>query len=313
MAAPVNEESPMPFWDCQVQGLDDKSQAVPLGSAPLTVGQKFFLHCEGASVLLEQEKVSLQMDKKEQYVLRLLETKDLNDHGASFIATSYLVGKNQPQSLFLTDGKSRVALHGLRYELRSVIDQKENPQRQPYGPIAPFALAWPMWFWFSLIFILLFIGTILFFRLRKRAQRKKLLQELARHGTAVSPYNQFNKDLRRLARQFPMKTEQKWETQTVANYLTEINQSFRWYLARELVVPALQWGPRQILRDIRRMDKHLYKNVRRDLPIALNELRQALQSKDKATQEDCLQLTELCRKVVETIFRARSQSPKGAI
>lgn len=313
--APAKAEvalTPTATWDCTTLGLNEKGEVTGSLSEEITVGQKFQLDCEGASVALQREKINLALPKKEKYKLRLLETKVLTENKASFVATSYFVGKNRFDEVHLTDGAQVIGLKGIEVHVKTVIDPNENPERQPYGPFAPLTVAWPLWLWLTIGAVVLVVGGFLFYKFRKSYQKKKLIQELARHGTALSPYNQFNKDMRRLSRQMPNTGTQEWPKESVQTYLKELNQLFRWYLARELIVPALQWGPGQILRDIRRNDRELYEKIRRDLIVALNEVKKALASSDKATREDCLQLTDLCRKVADAITRNSAGKKKGA-
>lgn len=282
-------------WTCAVSGLDEAGS--PTGSPPesLSIGTKFSLACEGPAASLNKDKLSLEVSKENQFALRLLETKSLSDTSAEFVATSWKSGEVKLQNPILTDGSSRVALGDIRFTVTSVL---KDEKQEPYPPWGPLALSWPIWVWIS---ALVFFGLLFFLiwgRVRYAVRRKKLLKALEKNPLAIEPYHQFNKDLRRLARQVPALSS-AWNENDRRAYLDEIDQALRWYIARTLVVPVLDQPKHEVIRDLNRKHKKLLKDLRREFTVTLTELDRARREPARMTVEDAHQIAELARNLVD--------------
>lgn len=313
-SAPTQAQPPLPKatpappdvqWSCETSQIDPKTgQATEQPTGQLTVGQKFLLTCEGPPVQLNAQKLTMELPKELKYALRLLQTKSLGETKAEFVATTYMVGDMKFQNPVLTDGTKRVGLGQFELNTATVIDPAKNPEGKPYGPWTPVQIDWPVVVWVSFGILAVAIGTVIGLAVRRSIERKRLLAQLEKHATALSPYNQFNKDLRKLNRQ--LTATKTWTSEASGQFFNELNESFRWYLARELIVPAIDSGPSWILRSIRKADPELYKNVKKDLYLALVELQKAMDAKQAASPEDAQQLSELCRVLADRITKARS-------
>jgi len=288
-------------WNCQIDtlGADQKPKGPP--QKPLTVGEKFLLTCGGDSVVLAKETLTLRLPKSEKYALRLLTIKELEPNRAQFVATSYLVAEGQLQGALLTDGSRFVALDGVELNLTSVIDPQQNPEGKPYAPPDPSGLAWPLWFWISIAIALLLIAAFALWRLVKRIQRRRFLRELDSNRTSLSPYNQLQKDLRALTRQYALGEAKSWSETQAESFANELNSAFRWYLAREFRVPALTWSDSSIVSGVKKQKRHLSQDSLKNLRLVLRELKQAKANSKKLKVFDGSQIHEMARRVSDEI------------
>lgn len=294
-------------WVCRMSGLDEKGQLTGDLKEPITVGKKFHLACEGEPVTLNGSALFLELPKELKYSLRLLETRSLTETRAEFIATTWMTGQIDLKNPVLTDGMKRVDLGELSLRSESVLDPQTNPEGKPYGPWSPQHMAYPLYVWIALIAIFALAALIFYLGLRKSMRRKRLLAELEKHATALSPYNHFNKELRKLGRQSTLESNGADDGEGARQYFVDLDRSFRWFLARELIVPALDSSPREVVREVLKVDKGLHKEIKRDLHMALTELDKALRSSKKLSSEDAQQLAELCRGLADKVARARSR------
>lgn len=311
-AAPVDdtnssttESTASGIWICKVEALSEAGMPTGPLAQPLTVGEKFGLTCEGATVPLDVNKMTLQLPKQEKYSLRLLKVQSLDENKGVFTATSYRVGEGPVTGAILSDGARSVELSGIEFNLVTSIDPQVNPESKPYAPMEPLTILWPLWLWATVAGVGLLVCAVLVSVFRRRSQRKALLAELTRHGTALTPYHQFNKDLRLLAREFPVHKPTDWTSEVAGRFAQELNRHFRWYLAREFTVPAFQWSDTLILKEIKKHDKQLHREIRQELRLALDELSKGINVRDKLSAVDGQQLVEICRKLADNVDRVR--------
>ncbi len=292
-------------WTCTMQqaSLDEKPLA-PFDKA-LTVGEKFILTCEGESITLVEETLGLSVRKEDQYTVKILRIQQLTENKAVFTATSYKVGENDLQRAIITDGSRKVALDGIKFSVSSVIDPKENPEGKMYAPPTPLALTWPTWIWITLAVIAFLLVAWLLRILQLSVRRRRFLAELKGHGTHLTPYNQFNKDMRELNRHYPIAKPKDWNATVAGPFIDKLNDCFQWYLAREFVSPTVNRSPRAIIGDLKKKDKRAHKLIAADLRLALRELRKGLAAREKITALDAQQMMEICRKVADHVHQVR--------
>jgi hypothetical protein len=128
------------------------------------------------------------------------------------------------------------------------------------------------------------------------------LRALEASAVVGSPYGHFNREMRQLGRRFPFTEGQPWPPDAAQEYVRELERSFRWFVARELLIPALDGGVKKPLRELRRRDRALARAHGPAIARGLRELRRAAGS--KLTSTDGQQLGALCRKTVDAIERS---------
>lgn len=297
--------SPPVSWACESRQLDASGNAGEALAEPLTVGQKFVLRCEGSPISgLNREKLRLELPKEHQFALRILEVKSIGETGGEFVAVTWVASEGRLEPV-LTDGNARVSLGQVELKARSVITPETNPENKPFPPWGSAILPWPVYMWVVVgVLLALLVGSILL-AVRKTLARRRLLKLLKDNAPALTPYHQFNKELRKIVRQIPGGPT-PWTPDEAQKHFTELDQSIRWFLARELVIPAIDSRPKRVVREVEKVAPNLFKEIRKDLLLALTELEKAISNAKAAKAEDAHQLTELCRRLADRIGKPRS-------
>ena len=278
-----------------------------LGTAPLSVGEKFLLACQGPEAELNPATLSLELPKEQQYDLKLLKNLGVDSHKASFVATSY-VASDKPtefKNIFLSDGKTRIALDGVSFTVKSVITQQNNPKHEAFGPQGLFGIAYPLWFWLSFACLLGYFLALAIEKIFLRFQRKKFFKLLSNHRPAISAYHQLSKELRQLTRE--QLGKQSFEAVNAAQLLRDLDQSVRWYLSRTFEFSCFDIRPIEILQKLKKQNLELEKKVGHSLLRVLIEIERlkvrAGNVKYTIKYEDAAQLIEMLRLVAEDIHK----------
>lgn len=302
-----------PAWTCEPLELSADGAPGPVLSKPLTVGDTFLLRCSGESVDLDSAKLALKLPKPSEYALRLLEARSIESGSAVFVATSYQVGEHKLAGAELGDGTKSVRLDGLSFKVASVLNpQQQQPPPQPFGPPAPRTLDWPVWVWIALACVIaVFVGGVSAVIVR-RVRRKRFLAELASAPIAISPYANFNRELRQMFRAHGVLDGQVWTAAQARAFLTELDRAFRWFTARELAAPCLR-GPAMppIARALRREPASVAK-YEASFGKAFAELDRAMRAAEglsgqepvAVSSADGRQIANLCRMAADQTERA---------
>lgn len=311
---PKAKPTPQPdaSWECDLKALDEKGNTADIPEN-LTVGTKLSLVCEGSPIELKRESLKIENVEQFKYSLILLETKDLKETGGSFIVTSWRASEMKFYPV-LTDGSKRVDLGEIEFTVASSIDPQSNPEGKPYPPWSVLEVSWPLWVWMiGAIFGLALLGVI-GFAVHISLRRKRLLKLLEKNPTALSPYNQFNKEFRKITR--PLPTLKTWSAEEAGAFFTELESSFRWFITREMIIPAIDASPARVLKELKKSDEDTHKRVKKSLFLALSELEKARRAAEAAKTgktsvkaphpDDALQISELCRVLAHEITTERS-------
>jgi hypothetical protein len=272
---------------------------------PITVGQKIVLACTGDSVNLKSDQLRLELRKEDKYALKILETQSIESTKGVFTVTSYRVGEGEIKGVVLTDGTLRVALNNVNFKVKSVIEPMQNPEGKAYSPSQPVGLLWPSYVWIVLASLVALVVLIIVNAIQKSAQKRKLLRELSLHGSALSPYQLLNKEMRALNRNY--QSGNTWDAESAEKFISSLEQSFRWFLTREFVIPAHQWRPAAIVKELKRKNKVLAKQIDKDLRLTLRELDKGKAASARLTLLDANQILELCRKVADRIHNFKKE------
>jgi hypothetical protein len=163
------------------------------------------------------------------------------------------------------------------------LDPKQQPQ--PYGPFGPWKLDLPLWFVIAVIAGLVLLVWAVARRIRKYVQRKRMLESLKLHATALPPLHQFYRDARQLRRRM----HNVKEPDELKGIGADLNRDFRLYVLRKFQIPTLDWSDREVLRDLRRRHRKTYNFAADPLRKMLRELSK-LVGRDKVEAGDVEQL-----------------------
>ena len=278
----------------------------------LTVGDLFKLTCQGEPVQLVQEKLSLRRPKEFPYALKILKVDALTETSVELTATTYVAGEQATEiaGYAITDGTNVVEFAKFNLATKTVIDQEQNPEGKPFPAIGPMSAAYPLWIWIVMALAFALIAGLLVRIYRLSQQRKQFLRELAERSTALAPYHQFQKDLRQITRDLPVTHLGRWNAELAEQMIDRLDLAFRWFLAREFKVPALKWSHALVHREIRKIDRRLYRQTEQHLTVADRELRRAKKSASRMSIHDFQQLLEIVRKGADVIHLQRNQESR---
>lgn len=289
--------SDIPVWSCEFFPLKD-------GTAleDLTVGSRFGWKCHGdIPVSWDETKAQLAMPKEDgAYTLAILQTLRQDPNDVQYEVTAYKAGEHKPEYLRVLQGKGTANEKGFevaqpKWAVKSVLDPK-NPQQQPYGPFGPWNLGIPFWFVLTAALLLVTLIFLIVRKTRKMNQRRRMLDDLKLHKTALSPIYQFYRDARQLRRR--MHTVK--ETTDLKKISEDLDREFRLFVLRQFQVPALEWSNRAILDDIRRRHRKTYRASADPLKKTLREL-QKLKAQEKVSAEDLEQMHRMSLDTAEKL------------
>jgi len=158
-------------WQCEISDLESKPASE---ENPWSVGKKLLLKCKG-EILDEKFADNTKIKFAEEsyaYTLNILKVKYSDYDNAQFVVTAYKVGDLR-SGFFLADGKAKVEVEPLSWSVTSVVEKGTKPM--PFGPMPPFKLSLPLWFWVVLIIAIFGIGFVAFKKIMKRIEIKRLL------------------------------------------------------------------------------------------------------------------------------------------
>ena len=258
----------LPRWVCQVEG-EPKDQQ-------WTVGEIFRLSCEGPGVQFQSTNLSFspapnkgdqdtQAQKRGEtqkgeprtqespYQLKILGVEQQRENSLEIKATSYVPKTHRFKAWVIKDqGKVVAEIEPFSLPVKTVIT---DPQQKPYGPAGAFSLGYPLYLWVILGGVLLLSLLWGLFWMGRQAQMRRVIEKLKEHNTALGAFNQFNKDVRLLGRQYLFGEEDSWPGEKKKNYVKTLDELFRMYLLREFYVPALEWTSSLMLKAIAKQDK----------------------------------------------------------
>lgn len=285
----------LPTWNCRVDGTPADQQ--------WTVGEVFYLLCDGPTTTFDSSELSFKEEEKTGYEIKVLEVTKQTNNSLEVRATSYIPAVHKFEKLMIYEGETAKAkVEPFQLPLKTIIT---DPQQKPYGPIAAMQMAYPMWIYIAVAAILVvgIFGGL--FRMNRKAQMRKVIDELKAHNTALGAFNQFNKDLRTLGRQYIFGDKQGWSGSKKKSYIESLDGIFRMYLLREFYVPALDWSSNLVVKTIHKQDRKRYDRYGDDLQKFLKELDRAKTDVEKLQVHDCKQLTQMAKRVTQDIWKVR--------
>jgi hypothetical protein len=296
----------LPVWNC-------KFSPLPGEGAPqmneLTVGSKFAMSCQGEIPVEWKQEAGVEArfaKKEESYTLYVLKAEKLSSNNAELTVTAYKPGKHAPEYIRIVQGDKGFEALKPTWEVQSVLPKDQPPQ--PYGPFGPWSLDIPYWIFGALAILLCLIGFLVVRKLRKITQRRRMLEELALHKTALSPAHQFYRDSRTLRRRL----NGAGTTEELRTISSDLNKDFRLYVLRQFQIPALEWSDRAIVEDMRKRYRLVHREAAEPLRRTLRELGRIV-TQPNPLLPDVEQLHRMSLEAVEKIELAQENAKtKGA-
>jgi hypothetical protein len=294
--------SEVPVWTCDLAALPEKNAN---DMTALTVGARFGMKCHGEiAVAWDASKPHLAFaTPDESYTLQILKVIRQDPNDAQYEVTSYKPGDHAPEYLRVLQGgpggeKGFEVAHP-KWTVKSVL--KPNEQNQPYGSFGPWRLSLPLWFIILICVVSLAVIGFVVRRVRKYQQRRRMLEELDRHRTAMPPLHQFYRDARLLSRRMhtakdPVEFKQLSE---------DLNREFRLFVLRQFRIPAFDWSNRSIVKDLRQRHRKVYRASGIPLRKTLREL-DHLRSRNEITAKDIEQMYRMSLDTAEKLEGGRA-------
>lgn len=301
-------------WDCYLKGIaisDSNSQTQPPSTPAITVGTPLKMVCSGEPILFNSKNLKILLDEKQKYILKVLRVEKISPTQVELIVVSYQAGNHRLESFQLFDGKEFVESGPLAFQVSSVLKKDSKP----YGPFGPIELKTPSWFWMGLGFLGVLLLVWMLIKARKWFQTRRIIKKMELHKIVLSPYNQFNKELRQIDRDMTFKrqktTSSEQENKTHRKYLLDMEKSFRIYLSRELKVPALDWSDKEIMKQIKRRHRKIFVSSGEEILKLLQEFNKLTKGDENLSLTDFLQMKQLCRDCSDGIYKTLSEIQGG--
>ena len=275
----------------------------------LTVGQLFEINCRAVAAApdfteLDPEKIELRLSEADQHKLKILKAEKFSATEMKLTVTSYKAGDHDLKAVQIIENGKSYVLGDLKYTVTSVINPQEPPA-EPFPSQGPFTVSLPLWYWVVGAAVVLLVVFQIYWRIRQKAQKKKLLQEMQIDGFAADPLAQFFQTLRKQQRSYAFFSGGASSPEEIITFVSELEKAFKLYIGRVFKVPAYFWSSRKVLKDIRKNYRREYDLVGPVIRKALAELSRAQNAKGQMSAQDCMQLNDLIRKQVDEIQRAR--------
>lgn len=296
----IEKDPGVPLWTC---ALEPSPGGPSLES--MTVGDQVLLKCGGVSIEpIEGMPIIEFVEEALKYTLHPLAVLKSESNNLELVVTGYKPGQFEVPHFFLKGANQMVRVENLKWSVQSVIEQQSREQpKEPYGPFGPWEIGWPYWLFGGAGGLLVLVSLMVYLIWKKRRDRRRLIERLELKSTALSPFNQFNKELRQAYRAFQRKSQEQ-ERQKV--FISSVNQQLRLYLSREFIIPAMDWSTRATLKDLKRRHRRIYKLVGADLKQAFIELEKA-EGAGEISLYDGEQLLEMVRRSGEMVHQAREK------
>ncbi len=287
----------------KVEGLKD---------GELTVGREFILVCEGEfPKTLQQDKLQLVLQPEQKYTIALRGFEFRTPTEADIKVTSYTAGGVKFDNLQITDGTTTLDLGPVQYQLVSVLPPpkppsqpgEQAPKQEPFGPIGPMNIQVPMIYW---AFLAAFLGLIVLFLMTKifrSIQRRKTIERLKEHDSALPPLAEFHQKFRRMQRENTVFFGGTPKPEDIPLALDETRHMLKLYITRRYKIPALEWSPRLILKDLKKYHPKVYQNTGSELEKLVKEFLHAVEDRSKLSGSDVINLSKRARLLVEEMER----------
>lgn len=286
----------LPIWNCEFQ--QSTEPAGPELNA-LTVGSLFVLKCEGdIAVNWNADPINVLFAKKDDaHTLAVIQPVLLEPNQFQALVSGYKAGEFAPEFVRIVQGEQGFEFTQAKWQIQSVL--KPNEPAEAYPPFGPWGMAMPLWVIFVAVLVLGLFCTWLWRFLRRHSQRKKMLAELEKHKTAISPLHQFYRDARQLRRRI----HQARADDELKSISQNLDREFRLYILRQFQIPTLDWSDRAILEDLRKRHRKTFMQAGDPLKKVLRELRR-LAAQDRVLLKDVEQMQLMSIDVAEKLDQA---------
>ncbi|MNJ96702.1 hypothetical protein D3C87_144320 [compost metagenome] len=277
----------------------------------LTVGREFLLACEGEFPRdLKQEDLHFVLKPELKYLIKLRSFEFRSATSADIKVVGYTAGRIRLDDLQLSDGVQTLNLGRIEFPVETVIEPPqptqngEQPQKpEPFGPLGPMHIGIPTLYWVILAAVIGLLVALIGSKIYRVLQRRRIVEGLKQHDSAQSPISEFYASLRQLQRNNQVFFGGEAEEKDVHECIVELHHMLLLYVTRKYKIPALEWSPRLVAKDLRKYHPKFYFEFGDELQKLMKEFYKAKQAKSHSKTNDAINLSKRARKLVEGMER----------
>lgn len=288
-----------PVWQCELESPEVAE------AQQWTVGDKKILKCEGSSIETLKDPIRFAFPAEElSYTLHNLEILKIDRNSLEMVVTSYKPGTFSSPWIEVQGADSGFRFENFQWQVGTVIQQGGAPP-QPILHVDALGMKYPLWMWAGLVVALLIPAIFIILKVRRRTQINRLVESLAQSNTALKPYDHFSKEVRTLVREYNYHRDNS----VTSEFIIKLNSSFKAFLTRELRLPAHEWRVGQLVSEMRKLKRGLYKEITPQVRNLMHELNKA-EKASQPTVEDADQLKKLTMSVADKVYRLPEERAK---
>lgn len=291
--------------DCKINLPQDLGEA-----KALTVGTIFEISCTGEFPKIDPAKLVLQIKDEDKYLIKILKADFSSGSELKLETTGYMAGEFDFPALTLTDGTETIELHGVKYTIASVLDPQQQPPPEPHGPFGPVPLSLSPWYFFVFAGVLGVFAFLIAWRLWVAKRKRDLIARLKTYDSPLSPMAQFSRELRALAREHLFIAGGSSQPGEIETFLKALDQAFRVFLIRELLVPALDLKRNNLFKEIASKHKKIWEHSEVKIREFIEEIERSLEDLARVKDKDARQLwkkAQVCAESIESAVHKRNK------
>ncbi len=226
----------------------------------ITVGRHVFLQCTGdyeKSFQFPQAKVILAENSKFSTKVYKAEARSVSQFDVDLVF--YSAGEFVFPDLILSDGTNEIHLGEQKFLVQTVLEKTQAEKKpEPFPPFFPIKLSWPTSYLIVCLALIAVVVALVIWNIRKRFRYRQLMAKLNDYQSSVEPDMQFYRSIRRAE---------------MSGYrISDLDNSFRLYIARRYKVPAFDLKNPSLLRFFKKNNPWL-KKERLELKKILEDLK----------------------------------------
>lgn len=268
-------------------------------SQAVNVGDRLPLVCSGSfSPPLTAAARTVWTDKNMGHTLDILDVRAAASNQVEFIVAGYRPGEHKI-SLLIEEGGQKFETNEIEFKVESILDPA-NPNPQAFPSKGPYRESYPMGIWIALGGALILFALFIVWGFLARQKVRRIKDEMDKMKSFLSPIGQVSKDLREIQK------KRRSEDYTSKMMVQDLDRSFRLYLVREFQIPAHRLDEKEVLRAFRKRNRILFEANEPELRRLLNELASAQKDHAPLGAEDCDELLQITRNLVERLYSVRA-------
>ena len=246
----------------EIKGLKDQE---------ITVGRHVFLQCRGDLVKdISWSQLQVKSEEKNpDYKVKIFKAEVPTNSDVMIDLTFYSAGEFKYSDFILTDGQNEIHLGTQNFKVETVIEKSTDQKPpEPFGPVLPATLSWPILYTVVLVGCSLLILALLAWVIQRRLYYRKLVTKLKDYDSSIPRDLQFYKAVR--------------AAEASLQQLPDLEHAFRLYILRAYKIPAFDLKDKELISYFKKVNPW-FKKERLEIKKILSDF-QLIQVKSKDLQ-----------------------------